>query len=1092
MAANTREENSPLSSWNEKAMQRLFQHWAREVGMQGRKNQLAWVYQPTGKLRKIRKNDVRDMVEGREINAGPRRRRSKRADWKPRKTQENGATVQCHERGNRWHSLPSKTKRQTQGPDPTKRWPQSWPKSTQGRAESTKRWTKPTQERQGNPTQARRPKPTTKKEEKMKRKLIFWNVAGGLGAKFDVVKSIIDNEQPCAFFIFESNIKINSCFKHLSVNNYDLHTTSTNFSRTACYVLRGCGFKVVNNGEGNEAIIIENNKYRIIGAYRPFKTQPNETLVGNFDRLLRFLEKESSTDKELVVSGDLNVDLLGNRDGRLKNDLEIWALNNGLCQQVKSITRRRTVQLQDGNLRIEESALDHFYTSDREIKCHLMENPFSDHMILSCVLEVDNSATIKLKRRDWRGYCVSSMEQYTNERNAEYRKLKRFVMESASPDDILKALNEYLKRFTDTVAPFRCTTMRRPQDIIDSAVSGLKKKRDRALKKFYQSKSPEDHSIARSLTKSLKKKIKEATRRKYQVKACSGNQKDFWSVVKEMSGKKSQNEKMNLIIDNTTISDPKRISNAIADFFSNKVNMLVEKTGLGKITIPQPEHQNHQITKQDVLEAIKSMKRKKACGIDGIPMIVIVDSANILSDEFTKLFNLCLLKIPTIWKTALVKPLHKSGSKTDPGNYRPISNLCSLEKVYERVLLKELTKINDGNHQHGYKARHSTTTAMLTIQNIISEKLNDKEMVLVYSLDLSAAFDMLRVDKFYDMFKEEIPKWLMFTLCDFLTGRKCMVEVEDSLSSTRDVPLGCVQGSVLGPRIFNLYTSKIPQCLPENIEIISYADDSYVVVSGQDEQELVKNAETAINAHVNALLELGMIVNSKKTEAVLFGNKDKKISFNCLTEKITSTSEMKVLGVIFDSVLSWKTHIDKTVTKVSRLGSGLKFLRRRLNKKHFINAVTSQFYGLLYYGCQVWLGPHTRASSIRKLNSIHYRLLRVVEQDWKKKKKRIELDQIGRVRPSTWGKYATGNLVIKIIRDENPHELNNALHRTLFVERRRPNAMQFFDNSRNILGRQSLQNRIGQIFRELSFDNFCTNISDSCLRIKLKESLKFN
>jgi len=264
------------------------------------------------------------------------------------------------------------------------------------------------------------------------------------------------------------------------------------------------------------------------------------------------------------------------------------------------------------------------------------------------------------------------------------------------------------------------------------------------------------------------------------------------------------------------------------------------------------------------------------------------------------------------------------------------------------------------------------------------------------------------------------------------------------LSAIRDVPLGCVQGSVLGPRLFNLYTSKIPECFPHEIEIISYADDSYVVVYDKEENTLVRKLEECISAHTSSLLSLGMIVNTKKTEAVRFGKNLPAISFNSLGEVIRTKTEMKVLGVIFDQQMDWNSHVNKAVNKVNRLTAGLKFLRKRLSKQQFLNAVTSQYYGLLYYGCQVWLGQHTRSSNIRKLNSVHYRVLRVVENDWKKKKKRSDLDSIGRARPSLWGKYATGNLVIKVLKNSLPLDLNNALHRTLFTERRRPQRAKFF------------------------------------------------
>jgi len=316
---------------------------------------------------------------------------------------------------------------------------------------------------------------------------------------------------------------------------------------------------------------------------------------------------------------------------------------------------------------------------------------------------------------------------------------------------------------------------------------------------------------------------------------------------------------------------------------------------------------------------LKTTKRKKSCGIDEIPMNVVVDAAAVIGDDYLSFFNLCLVRMPKIWKIALIKPLHKNGNKMDQTNYRPISNLCSMEKVFEKLLLKELNGITDGSHQHGFKAHHSTTTAMLALQEIIATKLDDKMNVVVYSLDLSAAFDMLRVDTFVEILKDDIPEWLLSVIIDFLTERRCTVGVEGSRSSLRDVPLGCVQGSVLGPRLFNLYTSKIPNCFPHEVEVISYADDTYVVVCDKDEKALTKKLEDCIQAHTKALLSLGMIVNSKKTEAVRFGKNSPSISFKCNGETIATGKEMKVLGVIFDQGLNWMSQVDKAVCKVTRL-----------------------------------------------------------------------------------------------------------------------------------------------------------------------------
>jgi len=249
-----------------------------------------------------------------------------------------------------------------------------------------------------------------------------------------------------------------------------------------------------------------------------------------------------------------------------------------------------------------------------------------------------------------------------------------------------------------------------------------------------------------------------------------------------------------------------------------------------------------------------------------------------------------------------------------------------------------------------------------------------------------------------------------------------------------------------------------------------------------------EKTEASINKHVETLHRLGMIVNSKKTEAVYFSKTSTRLKFKCQNEEIMTRPGMKVLGVYFDEKLSWTPQIKTTINKISRLTSGLKFLRKRLSKRSFLKATTSQFYGLLYYGSQVWLGSHTKVADIRRLNSVHYKLLRIVENDWKKRKRREDLDKIGRAKPSLWAKYSTANLVLKVMKTQLPQTLHASLVNNSYATRRNPDKLLFYDASRTILGHQALGNRLAHIIDNLDF-NFHVNMTDDQIRINLKKSL---
>jgi hypothetical protein len=178
-----------------------------------------------------------------------------------------------------------------------------------------------------------------------------------------------------------------------------------------------------------------------------------------------------------------------------------------------------------------------------------------------------------------------------------------------------------------------------------------------------------------------------------------------------------------------------------------------------------------------------------------------------------------------------------------------MSNLCSIGKIYEKCILLYIRRLETkcgtdltGDHQHGFKPGRSTTTAGLSIQTYIGEKLDDGEMVLLVSCDLTAAFDLLDKDILKNRMKEKgIPIHLSKVIMDWITDRIGFVEVNGKRSMFYEIRLGCVQGSVLGPFIFALFMSPLGEL--EMGKIFSYADDTYNGFSGKNFNDIAVEAE---------------------------------------------------------------------------------------------------------------------------------------------------------------------------------------------------------------------------------------------------------
>jgi len=230
-----------------------------------------------------------------------------------------------------------------------------------------------------------------------------------------------------------------------------------------------------------------------------------------------------------------------------------------------------------------------------------------------------------------------------------------------------------------------------------------------------------------------------------------------------------------------------------------------------------------------------------------------------------------------------------------------------------------------------------------------------------------------------------------------------------------------------------------------------------------------------------------MIINQDKTELMLISKKkgNEPITLQCDTTKISSIGTMKVLGIMMDESLTWSPHISSVISKFSLTG-GLKYLRRVLTEEQFLKVLTSQYYGICYYGSQVWLGNHTRKMDLKKVESIHYRLLRIAKRDYKNNIKRCELDNIGHATPQTWIHYCTSSLVVKILRDSKPKRLHQHLKTTLYTTRRDENTMKFFDASTNKKGYQAIGNRLTDTFNLIGTPILLTE-SDDQLQLKLKK-----
>jgi len=200
---------------------------------------------------------------------------------------------------------------------------------------------------------------------------------------------------------------------------------------------------------------------------------------------------------------------------------------------------------------------------------------------------------------------------------------------------------------------------------------------------------------------------------------------------------------------------------------------------------------------------------------------------------------------------------------------------------------------------------------LMEIKDDLLDFLDNNQSCITYSLDLSAAFDMLRKDTLASDLSGQIPNYLINIISNFLSGRKFFVNVNNANSKVYDLERGYPQGSVLGPLLLNLYVVRIYTNLPPSVRFVAYADDSYVICPGSTVDEAKELAESTISTHVDRLRDLGMIVNEGKTEINVFSKTKEPVIIDlvCAGKTISTQPTIKALGVIIDHRLRRSAHI---------------------------------------------------------------------------------------------------------------------------------------------------------------------------------------
>lgn len=670
-----------------------------------------------------------------------------------------------------------------------------------------------------------------------------------------------------------------------------------------------------------------------IGAiYKPGRTNHTDFL----DYYSLQLEKR----KRAIVFGDLNYDLLSADKSVRTYKYTIEESGFTLLNKIgKQYCTRETNET--------KTILDHVSSNIKQNRFHfaIIESSISDHKLIYLEVkkyEPEPIKSIKYEAIDYDKLYKTVETCTVNNKTHEYALIEQKIKAS-----IKLSKNTKIKKDNSV-----------KQDWINKEILEKIDQRNSLWLKYRN--NPNDRKIKEDFLNERNYTAQLIQRRKSEYyyasfKKCQNKPVKMWTLIhtlchnkaKEVIAPAKLQTESNIITDKTEMCEcfneffssiGEKLANSISNIYVKPNISMDTKSTSSELFVLSPT------STEEVSEIIETLNCNTASGIDEISTKVLKCIKNLILVDLTSCINKCLeLGIfPENLKRAKVTPIFKSGVKSNPSNYRPISVLPVISKIFERILYTRLEAYLNSNNflsskQYGFRKKSNTLSAAIDLITKLKINIDKKNIAMGVFIDLKKAFDTVSHKILLEKLKNIGVTGIAYNMFkSYLSNRTQIVKIGDCQSLPKPVTYGVPQGSILGPMLFLIYINDIQE-ISLNGEVTQYADDTCLFYFGQSIHDIIINAQKDLNL-LNIWFQSNLLtINIYKTKYIIFKAKNKKISnhepLRINNEIIYRSEQEKYLGLTLDSFLTWKPHIEKITNKLSSLTAVIRNITRCFPQK---------------------------------------------------------------------------------------------------------------------------------------------------------------